>query len=116
MRGLPFSPAAPNQSAPEYGDQVAMARRILAQHRRQRYPYGRSCGWCRQAYPCHQRRTAEHLLHVTATAATPAAVATPTAVAAKKSGVAAVPGLSHRQLSDPSTVTQAQLLMMRTGH
>ncbi|MGH3648964.1 MAG: hypothetical protein ACRDTM_17525 [Micromonosporaceae bacterium] len=104
MRGLtipgtPLGPAAPTDL------EIASARRILAQHRRQRYPHGRSCGWCQEHYPCTPRRSAEQVLH---TAGVSPAV--------KTAGVATVPGLSSRQRRDRSTVAQAQLMLLNTGH
>ena len=119
MRGLPLSgtpdhqdrchspgsatPDAPSTRSP--GDQdVARARRVLAQHRRQRYPHGRSCGWCQEQYPCAPRRTAEMTLHAAG------------AKRAKPAGVATVPGLSSSQRRNRSTVAQAQMLLLNTHH
>lgn len=114
MRGLSIpstpigGPAAPERVPTDRVPtdmEIAGARRTLAQHRRQRYPHGRSCGWCRELYPCPPRRTAEHLLHAAGVSA-----------ATKTAGVATVPGLSSRQRRDRSTVTQAQLMLLHTGH
>ncbi|MGH3714146.1 MAG: hypothetical protein ACRDT4_11900 [Micromonosporaceae bacterium] len=106
MRGsaIPATPTVPIDRVPKDHD-VAGARRTLAQHRRQRYPHGRSCGWCREHYPCAPRRTAEQVLRA-------AGLRTPTKVTA----VATVPGLSSRQRRDRSTVSQAQLILLHTGH
>lgn len=112
MRGLtipstPIGPAVPERVPTDHatGMDIAGARRTLAQHRRQRYPHGRSCGWCREAYPCTTRRTAESMLKAAGVTA-----------ATKTAGVATVPGLSSRQRRDRSTVTQAQLMLLNTGH
>ncbi|MGH3739276.1 MAG: hypothetical protein ACRDT6_27300 [Micromonosporaceae bacterium] len=107
MRGLTI-PGTPIGPAPDHvpsDPQIAGARRTLAQHRRQRYPHGRSCGWCRESYPCPPRRDAERLLRAAGLAPSP-----------KAAELATVPGLSRRQRRDQGTVTQAQLMLLNTGH
>lgn len=112
MRGLttpgrPDDPGrrhGPDRQAAPSEHEVARARRVLAQHRRQRYPHGRSCGWCQELYPCTPRRAAESTMHAAG------------ARRAKPATVAVVPGLSSRQRRDRSTVAQAQMLLLNPHH
>ncbi|MGH3663539.1 MAG: hypothetical protein ACRDT8_05180 [Micromonosporaceae bacterium] len=82
---------------------LSSARRTLAHHRRQRYPRGRQCGWCRDHYPCPPRRAAESFLRSLDTGR-------------NSTTGAAVPGLSSRQRQSRSTVAQAQLMLLHTHH
>jgi hypothetical protein len=105
MRGS-STPGTPIELGSPADTAIAAARRTLAQHRRQRYPHGRNCGWCRESYPCTDRRTAEAVLYA----------AGGTTGVAKRAGVATVPGLSSRQRRDRSTVAQAQMMLLNSGH
>lgn len=51
-----ISPAQPRDN------DIVDARVTIARHRRLRYPHRRNCTWCREQWPCRQRRAAEAVL------------------------------------------------------
>jgi hypothetical protein len=52
-------PAKPLFPIPLSDESLMRMRRVLARHRRMRYPHRLRCAWCHQIWPCAARRTAE---------------------------------------------------------